>query len=92
MARVLLDSVSLERSGVAVICDLARAVDDGEMLVLIGPSGSGKTSLLRLFAWLDHPSGGDVLFDGRSMSDVPPAERERRGDRDAPCRPMGSRA
>jgi ABC-type sugar transport system ATPase subunit len=92
MARVLLDSVSLERSGVAVISDLTLAVEDGEMLVLVGPSGSGKTSLLRLVAGLGHPSGGDVLFDGRSMGDVPPTDRERRGDRDAPCLPTGSRA
>ena len=92
MAPVLVDSVSLERSGVAVISDLTLAVEDGEMLVLIGPSGSGKTSLLRLVAGLGHPSGGDVLFDGKGMSDAPPAEHELRGHSDEPCRPMGSRS
>jgi ABC-type sugar transport system ATPase subunit len=76
MASVLLDSISLERSGVAVIPNLTLSVADREMLVLIGPSGSGKTSLLRIVAGLEVPTGGDVLFDGRSMHGVAPAQRD----------------
>ncbi len=76
MASILLDSISLERSGVAIIPNLTLSVADREMLVLIGPSGSGKTSLLRIVAGLEKPTGGDVLFDGRSMRDVAPARRD----------------
>ena len=50
-------------------------IDDGELFTLLGPSGCGKTTLLRLIAGFYKPDGGDVLFDGRSVSNIPPAER-----------------
>ena len=76
MASVLLDSVSVTRSGNQVIHDLTLSAEDGELLVLIGPSGCGKTSILRAVAGLDDTSGGDILFDGRTMDDVTAAERD----------------
>jgi iron(III) transport system ATP-binding protein len=50
-------------------------INDGELFTLLGPSGCGKTTLLRLIAGFYKPDDGDVLFDGRSVSNVPPAER-----------------
>ncbi len=50
-------------------------IDDGELFTLLGPSGCGKTTLLRLVAGFYKPDGGEVLFDGRSVSNIPPAER-----------------
>lgn len=31
---------------------------------LIGPNGAGKTSLLKILAFLDKPSNGQIIFDG----------------------------
>ncbi|MGB9358872.1 MAG: ATP-binding cassette domain-containing protein, partial [Acidimicrobiia bacterium] len=76
MASVLLDSVSVTRSGNQVIHDLTLSVEDGELLVLIGPSGCGKTSILRAVAGLEDISGGDILIDGRDMDEVATAKRD----------------
>ena len=76
MASVLVDSVFVERSGVVLIDHLTLLVEDRELLVLIGPSGSGKTTLLRVVAGLEKATSGDVLFDGRSMDGVAPAQRD----------------
>jgi multiple sugar transport system ATP-binding protein len=59
-----------------------RAVDgidliakEGEFLVLLGPSGCGKTTLMRLIAGLERPTSGDIVIDGRIVTDLPPRAR-----------------
>lgn len=37
-------------------------------VTLVGRSGSGKTTLLNLLAGLDHPSQGEVLFEGQDLA------------------------
>jgi NitT/TauT family transport system ATP-binding protein len=44
-------------------------VGRGEVVSLLGPSGCGKTTLLRIFAGLLDPSGGEVSLNG-----LPPAQ------------------
>jgi len=47
----------------------------GEFTVLVGPSGCGKSTLLRMIAGLEAVSGGDLLFDGVRVNDMPPVAR-----------------
>ena len=42
----------------------------GEGAAVVGPSGSGKTTLLSIMAGLDRPSGGEVLVDGKKLSEM----------------------
>ena len=41
---------------------------EGEFVVLLGPSGSGKSTLLNILGGLDIPSGGQVYFRNRAMT------------------------
>src|SRR4051812_39353520 len=61
--------------GSLVVDDLSLTIRTGEFMTLLGPSGCGKTTTLRMIAGLETPSGGDILFDGARMNDVPPAKR-----------------
>lgn len=49
----------------------------GTRLGLRGPSGSGKTSLLHLIAGLLVPDTGTVAWDGKAVSNLPVAARDR---------------
>lgn len=41
----------------------------GEFITLVGRSGSGKTTLLNMLAGLDHPTSGQVFFEGIDMAE-----------------------
>lgn len=47
----------------------------GEVLSIIGPNGAGKTSLLRCLTDDCKPSSGDILFQGRALSEWSIRER-----------------
>jgi NitT/TauT family transport system ATP-binding protein len=57
---------------VKVIGGLALAVREGEFLSIVGPSGCGKTTLLMTLAGLIGIDGGEVRFDGRTVTSPPP--------------------
>ncbi len=50
-------------------------VAPGDFLAITGPSGAGKSTLLHLLAGLDHPTAGEVLWEGRPLSRMSDAER-----------------
>ncbi len=47
----------------------------GEFFTFLGSSGCGKSTTLRIIAGFESPSAGDVLINGRSMTNVPPYHR-----------------
>jgi multiple sugar transport system ATP-binding protein len=58
-----------------VIQDLSFTVDRLETLVVFGPSGAGKTVLLRLIAGMIRPDRGNIIVDGRDITDLNPEHR-----------------
>jgi multiple sugar transport system ATP-binding protein len=56
--------------------DVSFSVPDKGFLSLLGPSGCGKSTILRLIAGLEEPGGGEILFDGERINDLPPAKRD----------------
>ncbi len=44
-------------------------IRQGECVVIIGPSGSGKSTFLRCLNRLEEPTGGEIIFDGKNITD-----------------------
>ena len=51
-------------------------IEKGEFIVFVGPSGCGKSTLLRLIAGLEEVSDGQLLLDGRDITDAPSSQRD----------------
>ena len=43
-------------------------IPKGKIFGLLGPNGAGKTTLIRIINRITIPNGGDVLFDGRPIT------------------------
>lgn len=41
---------------------------EGEFVAIIGPSGSGKSTLMHIMGFMDQPTSGEILFDGKDLS------------------------
>jgi osmoprotectant transport system ATP-binding protein len=56
---------------------LSLEVPAGEICVLVGPSGCGKTTAMRMVNRMISITSGDILLDGRSVTERRPAELRR---------------
>jgi spermidine/putrescine ABC transporter ATP-binding subunit len=50
-------------------------IEAGEFVTLLGPSGCGKTTMLRLIAGFETPDSGEIILNGRDVTDDPPYRR-----------------
>ena len=56
------------------LTDVNAEVGEGEIISVIGPSGTGKSTLLRCINLLEKPTDGEVLIDGKSITQLPKKE------------------
>ena len=55
--------------------NISMYIPKNQITALIGPSGCGKSSLLYLLSLLDRPTSGELLFEGREVSNLSGDER-----------------
>ncbi len=73
---VQLDRVTKRFGKTTALDDVSLMVRRGELMTLLGPSGCGKTTLLNLVAGFLMPDSGEIVIDGRRITDVPAYRRE----------------
>lgn len=52
-----------------VLKGINEEIRKGEVVVVIGPSGSGKSTFLRCLNLLEHPTSGEIIFEGNNILD-----------------------
>jgi phosphonate transport system ATP-binding protein len=58
------------RGNLVALTDVSFSVRRGEFIVILGPSGAGKSTLLRCINRLALPTKGQVLLNGREVTDA----------------------
>lgn len=56
------------RQEVQALKDVDLRIPRGRRFGIVGESGSGKSTLVRLLAGLEHPTSGEIRFDGNRVS------------------------
>jgi putative ABC transport system ATP-binding protein len=57
-------------SQVTALAGVSLHIAKGEFASIMGPSGSGKSTLLHLIGGLDRPTRGDVVVEGKVISQM----------------------
>ena len=62
-----------------IIDDLSLIIPDDSFTVITGPNGGGKSTLAKLIMGIEQPTSGQILFDGEDITELPIAERAKKG-------------
>ena len=78
---VLLQVTRLSKrfGGLQAVQDVSFTVGAGEIVGLIGPNGAGKSTVFNLINGVSQPDLGQVVFDGKDITGVPPYRVARAG-------------
>src|SRR3989338_67442 len=59
-------------TAVKAVRNISLKLVPGDIVLVMGPSGSGKTTLISMIGTLMRPTGGDVLLDGKNVTELSP--------------------
>ena len=78
MSSILIQDVSktfeTKDGSVQALNHVSLSIESGDIYGIIGMSGAGKSTLVRCMNFLEVPSEGKVLIDGKSLSEFSPKE------------------
>src|SRR5919108_1247385 len=57
---------------ITAIKNISLTIEDEQFVCFVGPSGCGKTTLLNILAGLDKPTEGEVILNGRPVTETGP--------------------
>lgn len=70
-------SFSSSAGEVRALKDVSLSIESGKLTLLNGKSGSGKTTLINLLGALDHPTSGEIYFEGKDITKLSESARDK---------------
>ena len=74
-----IEGVSAAYGGLRALNDVSLTVEAGQFVAVVGPNGAGKTTLFKTISGTVTPVAGRIMFEGRDISTLGPAERPHLG-------------
>lgn len=75
MTLLKLENVTKRFGGLTAVKEMSFEIEEGESLAIVGPNGSGKTTLYNVISGVYFPEAGNVLFEGKNITHLPPYRR-----------------
>ncbi|KAF2956866.1 ABC transporter ATP-binding protein [Marinitoga sp. 38H-ov] len=65
-----------ENTDTVAVKDFSLNIEKGKLVTFLGPSGCGKTTTLRMIAGFETPTNGQILLEGKDITNDPPNKRD----------------
>lgn len=75
--RLQLDNLTYRIGSAQILQGISTEIPPAGIVGLIGPNGAGKSTLMRALNGLIRPSSGNVLLNGRPITQIPERQRAR---------------
>lgn len=62
-----------------IIDKISLQIESGKFIVVTGPNGGGKSTLAKLIMGIEKPTSGQILFNGKDITELPIYERSKLG-------------
>lgn len=70
-------NLSFGYNGKKVIDNISLRISEGRITGILGPNGAGKSTLLKLLGGCMMPDTGDILIDGKNISEMSAHEKSK---------------
>ena len=74
-----LKNICFERDNKKILDDINLTIDTDKFVVITGPNGSGKSTLAKIIMGIEKPDSGEILLEGKNITELPINERAKLG-------------
>ncbi len=71
--------VCFERDNKKILNKINLKVDTDKFIAITGPNGSGKSTLVKMIMGIEKPDSGQIIFDGKDITNLEINERAKLG-------------
>jgi branched-chain amino acid transport system ATP-binding protein len=72
MKLLVVNQLTKTFGGLRAVSEVSFEVEGGSIVSIIGPNGAGKTTIFSLLSGFQHPTSGDVVFNGERITGLSP--------------------
>ena len=74
-----LKNIKFERDNKKILDNISLTIDTDKFVVITGPNGSGKSTLAKIIMGIEKPDSGEILLEGKDITNYSIDERAKLG-------------
>ena len=74
-----LKKVCFTRDNKKILNNISLKIDTDKFIAITGPNGSGKSTLVKMIMGIEKPDSGNIIFDGKDITNLEINERAKLG-------------